>query len=117
LTVSHTFGYVVSSFSLNSIVFDFFISSLTNLLSRALLCSLEYVIFLLFLKSSLSLWLSDRMPGNVSIFLYLLRLICVWLFGQFWRRFHEVLRRRYFSLFWGEMFCRQLLNPFDYNFC
>ena len=33
-------------------------------------------------------------------------LFCVWLSGQFWRKFHEVLRRSNSLLFWGETFCR-----------
>jgi hypothetical protein len=85
--VSHEFGHVGSSISLNSIkVFDFFISSLTKLSwSRVLFIFHEYVDFLLFLvlfKSSLSLWCSDRMHGIISIFLYLLSVLCL-LFGQF----------------------------------
>jgi hypothetical protein len=58
--VSHKFGYVVPSFSLNSKVFNFFISSLTKLsLSRVLFSFYVYVGFLLFLlllKTSLSPW-------------------------------------------------------------
>jgi hypothetical protein len=60
--VFHKFGYVVSSFSLNSKMplITFFISSLTKLsLSRVLFNFHAYVGFLLFfllLKTSLSLW-------------------------------------------------------------
>ena len=39
-------------------------------------------------------------------------LFYVHLYGQFWRRFHEVMRTRHILFFWGEMFCRYLLNPF-----
>ena len=60
--VSHKFGYVLASFSLNSkkSLISFFISSLTELsLSRLLFSFHVYVGFLLFmllLKMSLSLW-------------------------------------------------------------
>jgi hypothetical protein len=59
--VSHKFGHVVASFSLNSkkSVISFFISSLTKLsLSRVvqLLCVYGFLLFLLLLKTSLNLW-------------------------------------------------------------
>jgi hypothetical protein len=58
--VSHKFEYVVASFSLNSKVCNFFISSLTKLsLTRVLFSFYVYVSFLLFmllLKISLILW-------------------------------------------------------------
>ena len=64
--VSHKFGYIVPSFSLNSkmSLISFFLSSLTKLsLSRMLFSFHVYVGFLLFLlllKTSLSPWRSDR---------------------------------------------------------
>jgi hypothetical protein len=67
--VSHKFGYVVPSFSLNSkkSLISLFISSLTKLsLSRALFSFHVYLGFLLFFlvfKTSFSLWWSDRMQG------------------------------------------------------
>jgi len=39
-------------------------------------------------------------------------LFCDQLYGQFWRRYHEVLRRRYILLIQDAMFYRYLLNPF-----
>jgi hypothetical protein len=75
--VSHKFGYVVASFSLNSkkSLICFFISSLTKeSLSRVLFSFHENVCFLLFmqlLKISLSRWWSNRVHGIISIFLYL----------------------------------------------
>jgi hypothetical protein len=78
-TVSYKFGYVVPLFSLNSkkSLISFFISSLTKLsLNRELLSFHVYVGFLLFLlilKNSLSLWWSDRTHGFISILLCLLR--------------------------------------------
>jgi hypothetical protein len=40
-------------------------------------------------------------------------LFCDKSYGQFWRRYHEVLRRRCFLLFQGEMLCKYLLNSCD----
>jgi hypothetical protein len=77
--VSHKFGYVVASFSLNSIksLISLFISSLTKVsLSRVLFIShvtVYFLLFMLLLKISLSPWYSDSMHGIISIFLYLLR--------------------------------------------
>jgi len=76
--VSHKFGYVVPSFSLNSktSLISLFISFLTRLsLSRALFNFRVYVGFLplLLLKTSFSPWWSDRTHGIISVFLYLLR--------------------------------------------
>ena len=65
------------------------------------MANVGFLLFLLLLKSSLSLWWSDRTYGIISIFLYLLRLVCGLLYGQFWRRYNEVLRRRYSLLFFG----------------
>jgi hypothetical protein len=60
LLVSHKFGYVVSSFSLNSKkVFNFFISSLTKVLSGLLFSfqvNVGYLLFMLLLKISISPW-------------------------------------------------------------
>ena len=75
--VSHKFGYVVASLSLNSknSLISFFISSMTKLsLSRVLFSfhvNVGFLLFMLFLKICLSLWCSDRMLGIISIFLYL----------------------------------------------
>jgi len=73
-TGSPKFGYVVSSFSLNSekYLISFFISSLTTLsLSRALFIFHVnvHILSLLLLKTSFSRWWSDRMHGIISIFL------------------------------------------------
>jgi hypothetical protein len=60
--VSHKFGYVVASFSLNSknSLISFFISSLIKLsLSRVLFCfhvNVGFLLFILLLKISLSAW-------------------------------------------------------------
>jgi hypothetical protein len=66
-------------------------------LSRALFSFHVYASFLLFLlvfKTTLSPWWSDRVNGIISVF-YLLRSVLWQINGQFWRRYHEVLRRRY----------------------
>jgi hypothetical protein len=77
---SYKFGYVVPLFSLNSKkVFNFFLYFFVTkiLFSRELFSFHGYVVFLLFLlllKSNLSLCGSKRMQGIISIFVYLLRL-------------------------------------------
>lgn len=38
--------------------------------------------------------------------------LCVWVHGQLWRKFYEVLRRRYILLCFCEMFCKNLWGPF-----
>ena len=97
--VSHKFGYVVPSFSLNSRkpLIYFFFSYLTKLsLNRVLFIFHVYVGFLLFmllLKISLSLQWSDRMTGIISIFLYLLRPVLWPVMWSVWRRHHEVMRK------------------------
>lgn len=70
----------------------------------------KFVYVLLLMISIFNLWQSDRMPGAISDFSYLLRLVQVC--NQFWRKFQE-LRGRYKFLYWGEMFCRYFLGPFD----
>jgi hypothetical protein len=77
--VSHKFGYVVASFSLNSkkSFISFYISSLTKVsLSRVFFSfqvSVGCLSFMLLLKISLSPCCSDRIHGNMSVYLYLLR--------------------------------------------
>ena len=77
--VSHKFGHVVASFSLNSkkSLIYFFIPSLIKVsLIRVLLSfhvNVGFLLFMLLLKFSLSPWWSDRMHGTISIFFYLLR--------------------------------------------
>jgi hypothetical protein len=77
--VSHKFCYDVSSFSLHykKLLISFFIASLTKLsLSRVLFSfhvNFGFLLFMLLIKFSLSLWCSVRMHGIISIFLYLLR--------------------------------------------
>ena len=77
--VSHKFGYVVASFSLNSkkSLISFFITSLTKeSWSRVLFSfpvNVGFLLFILLLKISLSPWRSDRMHGIISIFMYLLQ--------------------------------------------
>ena len=85
-------------------------------LGRELFIFHEYVGFLLFLlllKSSLSLWWSGRTNGITSIYLYVLRFIRYLIMWSVFRKFHKVLRRRYILLFGGEKFYSYLLNLFS----
>jgi hypothetical protein len=71
--VSHKFGYVVSSFSLNSkkSLISFFISFLTKLLSGVMFSfhkNVGFLLFMLLLKISLRVISSERMHGIISIF-------------------------------------------------
>ena len=87
--VSHKFGYIVHSFSLNSreSLISSFISALTQqFFTTELLSFHEFVSFLMFLfllKSSFNLWWSDRMQGVISTIFYLLRFACGQVCGQF----------------------------------
>ena len=79
--MSHKFGYVMPSFLLNSIksLISFIISPLTERsLSREFFSFHEYVDFLLFmllLKSKFNPWWSDKMQRVISMFFFnLLRL-------------------------------------------
>jgi hypothetical protein len=74
----------------------------------------EYVLlFLLLLSSSFIALLSDSMQGVISIFLYLLRLLCDLKCGLLWRKFHGPLRRMYIVLLHDGILCRHLWGPFD----
>lgn len=57
------------------------------------------------------MWWSDRIQNVISVFLYLLSLLCVQVHNQFLRKFHQMLRRKYILLCLGEMFYKYLLGP------
>jgi hypothetical protein len=77
--MSHVFGYVVVSFSLNSkkSLVSFFFPSLSKVSLRRVLfyftVNVGFLLFMLLLKISLSPWWSNEMHWKISIFLYLLR--------------------------------------------
>ena len=75
--VSHMFGYVVTSLNSKKSLVSFFISSLTKVSLSWVFFSFHmnvgFLLFMLLLKISLSLWWSGRMHGVISIFFYLLR--------------------------------------------
>ena len=86
-------------------MFLFIFSPEEEILSRELF-NLSYCVgFLVFLKSSFSSKWSDNPLGNVLLFFPLLRL-ALWLWGQFYRRIHEVLRGRYILWCLWEIFYR-----------
>lgn len=60
-------------------------------------------------------WWSEGMKGVLSVFLYLLRLACVQVCHQFWRKLCGMLKRRYILFCLGEMFCKYPLNPFGFQ--
>lgn len=70
-TVSHKFGCVVNSFSLNSRIISFFISALTqsSSYSQELFSFHEFGGFLL-LNPSFTLWWSDSIQRVISVSLY-----------------------------------------------
>ena len=105
------------SLSFRKSLISFFISFLTQRsLSREMFnfhkC-IDFLVFLLLLKSSFNPWWSDKIQGLISVLLYLLRLLCDWVYGQFWRSIHEVLRSRYILLCLDEIVYRYLLGLFD----
>ena len=118
LIVSHTFGYVVSLFLLNSrkTLISFFISSLTQWWFSSWLFSFhKFVGFLkaeLLLKSNFISWWSNKTQVVTDFFLYLWKFFSYRVWCQFLRRFHEMLRRRYILSYLGGMFYRYLLSPF-----
>ena len=80
--VSHKFGYVVPSFSLNSIksLISFFISTLIKLsLSREIFSFHQYVAFLLFLLLMSSNYQSDNFNDTQKhLFLALIKTNCIY---------------------------------------
>ena len=114
--MTHQFGYAMPSFSLNSrksLSFKKFLPWPSD--HWVEICSVFMSIFLLFLllvQFSCNPWWANEMQRVISIFLCLWGLLCAQLYGQHWRRFWEVLRRRYILLFWGESFFRYQLDPF-----
>ena len=104
--VSHKFGYVVASFSLNSkkSLISFFIPSLTKVSLKSVVqfprecwLSIIYVV----IEEQTDLVHGDLIGcmGQFQYFCICWGLFCDLLCGQFWRRYHEVLRRRYILLF------------------
>lgn len=93
--VSHKFGYIVPTFSLNyrKPLISLFISSLTQWSLNIELFSYHgFVGFLLFqflLMSRFNAWRSDNMQRFILIFLYLLRLT---LWSSIWLVWREALR-------------------------
>ena len=99
--VSHKFGYIVASCSLNSknSLISFFISYHWVECFSASTCMWDFYYLCCY-------WRSPLFRGDLIGFMGLFKyscicwgLFCDWLYGQFWRRCHEVLRRRYILLF------------------
>lgn len=70
------------------------------------------LIFLLLLKSTFIPRWSDKTQGVIWFSCICWGLFCDWEYGQFWKRYHELLKRRYILLCLAEMFYRCLLGPF-----
>ena len=115
---SHKLGNVLALFSLNSKMslislflpwpryhWKDFCSFSTWILAFHYLCCYWRSIIL-------SLWWSDRMFWTIAIFFISWGLFYDQLYGQFWRRYHDVLRKSYILLFQDKTFCRYLLSPF-----
>jgi hypothetical protein len=74
----------------------------------------EYFLLLLLLLSSGFYCIVIReYTGDYFNFLYLLRLALCPKYDLVWRTFHGLLRRMYFVLFKGRIFCRYLSVPLD----
>ena len=108
--MSHKFGYAVYLFSCNfrKSLISFVMSALTHFLfSKQLFSFHEFVSLLLLMIFCFNSWWSGyRVLFSFSYIC--LDLICVWVCGQFWRKFHEVLRRQIYMHSSGEMFCKHL---------
>ena len=96
---------------------SFLVSPLTKLYPTvSFLVSHESVYFLSFLFllicSFIPLW-SDHIQDTISILINLFRLLCVLMFGQFWRKFHRLQRRKYILYCSNEMGYSWLLGQFD----
>lgn len=70
------------------------------------------LIFLLLLKSTFIPRWSDKTQDVIWFSCICWGLFCDWEYGQFWKRYHELLKRRYILLCLAEMFYRCLLGPF-----
>ena len=103
--VSQRFGYVVASFSLNSkkSLISFFIPSLTKVSLRRVLFSFHVLLAFYYLccywRSALVHGDLIGCMGQLQYFCICWGLFCDQLCGQFWWRYHEMLRRRYVPLF------------------
>lgn len=112
-TVSHELVYGVFSFSFNSRIEFFCLDRFFY--SVAVLRTHEFVgfrSFLLLLISSFNPW---GQIGYRMLFQFLCicwGLLCVQVYGQFWRKFYDLLRRSYTLLCLDEMFRKYLLGPF-----
>ena len=107
--VSHRFWVVVNSFSF--VYINFLISSLILFLTYSLFNSMLFnlhvfecfeVFSLRFVSSFSPLW-SEKMLDMISIFLNLLRLVCVLSCGLSLKMFHVHLKRMCILLLWDEM--------------
>lgn len=108
--VFHAFRYIVLVFFFNANLFIFFLNPVLTYFSFSgeLLYFYEFVSILL-LISRFNTWCSDRIQSVVSFFYICWDLLCVKGCYKFWRRFHEMLRRKYIISCLSEMFCKYLL--------
>ena len=115
--VSHKFGYVVPSFSLNSkrSLISLFLPWLSyHWVERYSdpMCMWAFCCFCCHWRPAL---IHSDLIGGMGLFqssFICWCLICDQLYGQFWRRYHGVLRRRYILLIEDDFFYRYLLNLF-----
>jgi hypothetical protein len=108
-TVSHNFGYVVASFSLNSKKYVFIYSFIYLFIPWPRYHCVECCSASTWMSAFYYLccyWRSALIHGDLIECIRLFRyyficwgLFCDWLYGQFWRRYHEVLRGMYILLF------------------
>ena len=112
--VFHKFQYAVPSFSLNSR--KSFISLFLPWpgYHQVESCFVGFLLFFHCCYSRPALVCGDlkECMGLIQSFCIYWDLFCVWLYGKFQRRYHEMLRRRHILLLWDEMFYRYLLNMF-----
>jgi hypothetical protein len=86
--------------------------SLSNMFYCFQLFSCFLLLFLLLISSFSALW-SQIECMKLFLFSYICwGLLCALKYDQFWKRFHELLRRMYIVQKLGEIFCRFELGPF-----
>lgn len=83
-------------FNYHSILKKFFIFFLISVLTKFPFSvelfsfyALGHFLSLLLLIASCNPWWSDRMQSAVSVFLYLFNILCVLIWGRFWRNFQS----------------------------
>lgn len=122
-TVSHKFCYPKLSFSLNfikALISSFFLPWPRH--HWVYCCSVSRNMWDFY--RFCCYWSPALIPCDLIEWMYLFSCISIllsieavfWLIlWSVWRKYHELIRKRYILLFWDKMFYRLLLNPFGFQ--